>query len=153
MKDFTEICREQTISAAKRYEDEGIKQYMILGREETDHCGYDVDCRKMDGKIFNLTDMIIGKNAPPFHPNCRCSIKAMMNDEFLRKRQEENRKIEQEKRAKQREANELKRQAEQLRTQARQTKADGDKELAKKLEAEARILEKRYKQIFAELCE
>ena len=28
-------------------------------------------CREMDGKIFKLSDMKIGTNAPPLHPHCR----------------------------------------------------------------------------------
>lgn len=150
----TEVNHIQTASAAKRYEDAGLKQYMVLGREEGKCQGkksHGIDCHDMDGKVFDYTDMRVGRNAPPFHPNCRCRIKPVFDDEFLRKRQEENRKREQEKRAKQREANELKAQAEQLRSQARRAKADGDKELAKRLEAEARILEKRYKQMLAEI--
>lgn len=150
----TEVNHIQTASAAKRYEDAGLKKYMVLGREEGKCQGKKskgVDCHEMDGKVFEYTDMRVGRNAPPFHPNCRCRIKPVMDDEFLRKRQEENRKKEQEKRAKQREAQELKAQAEQLRAQARKAKAEGNKELAKNLEAQARILEKKYKQLFAEI--
>ena len=151
----TEINHIQTASAAKRYEDAGLKKYMIMGREEG-KCQHGkkkrgIDCHDMDGKVFEYTDMRVGKNAPPFHPNCRCRIKPVMDNEFLQKRSEENRKKEQEKRAKQREALELKAQAEQLRAQAQKAKVDGNKELAKKLEAEARILEQKYKRIFAEI--
>ena len=28
-------------------------------------------CREMDGKVFKLSDMKIGTNAPPLHPHCR----------------------------------------------------------------------------------
>ena len=150
----TEINHIQTASAAKRYEDSGLKQYMILGREEgscTRGRKGSIDCHDMDGKVFDYTDMKVGTNAPPFHPNCRCRINPVMDDEFLRKRQEENRKKEQEKRAKKREAMELKAQAEQLRAKARALKKEGKIEEAKQLEAQARALEKRYRQLFAEL--
>ena len=151
----TEVNHIQTASAAKRYEDAGLKQYMILGREEGSCIrgkkGGKVDCHKMDGKIFDYADMKVGTNAPPFHPNCRCRIKPVIDDEFLRKRSEENRKKEQEKRAKQREAKELKAQAEQLRAKARALKKEGKTEEAKQLEAQARALEKRYKALYAQL--
>ena len=150
----TEIDHIQTASAAKRYQDSGLTRYQILGREEgscTRGRKGSIDCHEMDGKIFTYAEMKVGTNAPPFHPNCRCRIKPVMDDEFLRKRQEENRKKEQEKRAKKREAMELKAQAEQLRAKARALKKEGKTEEAKQLEAQARALEKRYKQLFAEL--
>jgi hypothetical protein len=31
-------------------------------------------CAGLDGKHFKVSEMEIGKNAPPLHPNCRCSI-------------------------------------------------------------------------------
>ena len=151
----TEVNHIQTASAAKRYEDAGLKQYMVLGREEGSCIrgkkGGKVDCHKMDGKIFDYADMKVGTNAPPFHPNCRCRIKPVVDDEFLRKRSEEVRKQEQEKRAKKREADELREQAKQLRARAKVLKANGKAEEAKQLEAQARALEKRYKKIYAEL--
>lgn len=151
----TEVNHIQTASAAKRYEDAGLKQYMVLGREEGSCIrgkkGGKVDCHKMDGKIFDYADMKVGTNAPPFHPNCRCRIKPVIDDEFLRKRSEEVRKQEQEKRAKKREADELREQAKQLRARAKVLKANGKAEEAKQLEAQARALEKRYKKIYAEL--
>jgi len=30
-------------------------------------------CAALDGKHFKVSEMEIGKNAPPLHPNCRCS--------------------------------------------------------------------------------
>lgn len=151
----TEVNHIQTASAAKRYEDAGLKQYMVLGREEgsciRSKKGGKVDCHKMDGKIFDYADMKVGTNAPPFHPNCRCRIKPVIDDEFLRKRSEEVRKQEQEKRAKKREADELREQAKQLRARAKVLKANGKAEEAKQLEAQARALEKRYKKIYTEL--
>jgi hypothetical protein len=31
-------------------------------------------CSDLNGKHFKVSEMEIGKNAPPLHPNCRCSI-------------------------------------------------------------------------------
>jgi hypothetical protein len=31
-------------------------------------------CSDLNGKRFKVSEMEIGKNAPPLHPNCRCSI-------------------------------------------------------------------------------
>jgi SPP1 gp7 family putative phage head morphogenesis protein len=70
----TELAHVQTVAAKQRYEDYGLKYYEILGNND-DSCGnHSVDCHKMDGKKFLYSEMVIGKNAPPFHPNCKCSI-------------------------------------------------------------------------------
>lgn len=70
----TELAHVQTVAAKQRYEDYGLKEYEILGNDD-DSCGnHSVDCHAMDGKKFLYTEMVVGKNAPPFHPNCKCSI-------------------------------------------------------------------------------
>lgn len=37
-------------------------------------------CREMDGKIFKLSDMKIGTNAPPLHPHCRSCTAPYFDD-------------------------------------------------------------------------
>jgi SPP1 gp7 family putative phage head morphogenesis protein len=70
----TEIAHIQTAAAAQRYKDYGLDYYEILGNED-DSCGnHSVDCHKMDGEKIKYSEMVEGKNAPPFHPNCKCSI-------------------------------------------------------------------------------
>ena len=70
----TELAHIQTVAAKQRYEDAGLKYYEILGNDD-DSCGnHSVDCHEMDGKKFLYSEMVIGKNAPPFHPNCKCCI-------------------------------------------------------------------------------
>lgn len=70
----TEVAHIQTEAAKKRYEDYGLKEYEILGNDD-DSCGnHSVDCHEMDGKKFLYAEMSVGKNAPPFHPNCKCCI-------------------------------------------------------------------------------
>ena len=70
----TELAHVQTVAAKQRYEDYGLKYYEIMGNEDDDCDNHSVDCHKMDGKKFLYAEMVIGKNAPPFHPNCKCSI-------------------------------------------------------------------------------
>ncbi len=67
----TEVAHIQTKAAAERYQDYGLTKYKFLGREEHD---IGCDCKKLDGKIFLYSEMVTGKNAPPLHPNCRCTI-------------------------------------------------------------------------------
>lgn len=70
----TEMAHIQTEAAKKRYEDSGLKEYEILGNDD-DSCGnHSADCHELNGKRFLYTEMVIGKNAPPFHPNCKCCI-------------------------------------------------------------------------------
>lgn len=70
----TELAHIQTMAAKQRYEDYGLKYYEILGNDD-DTCGqHSPDCHEMDGKKFLYTEMNVGVNAPPFHPNCRCAI-------------------------------------------------------------------------------
>lgn len=70
----TEMAHIQTQAAKQRYVDYGLKEYEILGNDD-DSCGnHSVDCHAMDGKRFLYAEMVEGKNAPPFHPNCRCCI-------------------------------------------------------------------------------
>lgn len=70
----TELAHVQTVAAKQRYEDYGLRYYEILGNED-DTCGqHSPDCHEMDGKKFLYSEMNIGVNAPPFHPNCRCAI-------------------------------------------------------------------------------
>ena len=70
----TEIAHIQTQAAKQRYEDYGLKYYEILGNDD-DTCGnHSVDCHEMDGKKFLYSEMSVGVNAPPFHPNCKCAI-------------------------------------------------------------------------------
>ena len=70
----TEMAHIQTQAAKQRYEDYGLTEYEILGNDD-DTCGnHGVDCHALDGKRFLYAEMVVGKNAPPFHPNCKCCI-------------------------------------------------------------------------------
>lgn len=70
----TEMTHIQTQAAKQRYEDYGLTEYEILGNDD-DSCGnHSVDCHEMNGKKFKYAEMVAGKNAPPFHPNCKCCI-------------------------------------------------------------------------------
>lgn len=70
----TELAHIQTVAAKQRYEDYGLREYEILGNDD-DSCGnHSADCHEMDGKKFLYSEMNVGVNAPPFHPNCKCSI-------------------------------------------------------------------------------
>jgi SPP1 gp7 family putative phage head morphogenesis protein len=81
----TEVAHIQTQASAKRYKEAGLERYEILGREEgsckKSSKSKGIDCHKMDGKTFLYSEMKVGVNAPPFHPNCRCAIAPVFDDD------------------------------------------------------------------------
>ncbi len=52
------------------YKDFGVKEYSIVGVIDGKTCQ---KCKEMDRRVFKVSEMEAGINAPPFHPNCRCS--------------------------------------------------------------------------------
>jgi SPP1 gp7 family putative phage head morphogenesis protein len=54
-----------------------VKQYEILATLDLKTSEI---CRSLDGNIFNLSEKLIGVNAPPFHPRCRTTIMAYFDD-------------------------------------------------------------------------
>jgi SPP1 gp7 family putative phage head morphogenesis protein len=142
----TEVCHIQTAAAEKRYKDDGLEEYIYLGREEHE---LGCDCKKHNGKIFRFDDPRAPR--PPLHPNCRCRIAPVPVSDILRRRAEEVFKEEQAKKQIKLEADALREQAKSLREQARALKKQDKLEEAKQLEAQARALEKRYKELYASI--
>ena len=71
-----ELARVQ-IGAQQAISDAGYDSYIFIATEGAHTC--DV-CRSLDGKKFKLRKMVVGENAPPMHPFCRCSVAASMSD-------------------------------------------------------------------------
>ena len=71
----TELCRVQIDAQAKSYERNGYESYKYLA--EPTACPH---CKVLDNKVFRVEKMVIGENAPPMHPNCRCSTTAYFDD-------------------------------------------------------------------------
>lgn len=67
----TELARVQTEAQKESFLRNGFTEYtfVVNGR-----C-CDI-CKALDGKHFKVEDMEPGENAPPMHPNCRCSTAA-----------------------------------------------------------------------------
>lgn len=77
----TELARVQTEAQKQSFERNGYEEYefIALGLSACEVC------RELDGKHFKIKNMMPGENAPPMHPNCRCSTSAYMDrDEFER---------------------------------------------------------------------
>mgnify|MGYP002561789802 CR=1 FL=1 len=67
----TETSYVQNRTAARSYEDAGCTEYEVLTAQDRRTCQY---CAKQNGKRYLLATMQAGENAPPFHPNCRCTV-------------------------------------------------------------------------------
>ena len=65
----TEIRRMQTSAQVDFMQENGVTQYKFIAEPTACHV-----CRPLDNKVVNLDKMMVGTNASPMHPNCRCSI-------------------------------------------------------------------------------
>ena len=76
----TEMARVQTEAQKQSLLANGFQEYEFIT------VGYAACpiCAALDGKHFKLKEMQPGRNAPPMHPNCRCSTAAWMDREKLK---------------------------------------------------------------------
>ena len=72
----TELARVQTEAQKQSFIRNGFAQYTFLAIGTTCEA-----CRALNEKHFDIDKMMPGENAPPMHPNCRCSVAAYMDDE------------------------------------------------------------------------
>ena len=70
----TEMARVQIAAQEESYKANGYEQYVFLAIGTA--CP---DCLALNEQHFNVSDMQAGENAPPMHPNCRCSTAAWMD--------------------------------------------------------------------------
>lgn len=73
---ITELARVQTEAQKQSFEQNGFEEYTFLALG--DACP---KCKKLDEKPFKVAKMMPGTNAPPIHPNCRCSVAAYEDSE------------------------------------------------------------------------
>lgn len=71
---ITEMARVQTEAQKQSFERNGFEEYTFLALGTA--CPV---CRALDEKHFKVTKMLPGTNAPPMHPNCRCSTASYMD--------------------------------------------------------------------------
>lgn len=73
----TEVAHIQTQSAATRYQDYGLTHYQFWADTDEKTCS---KCGNIDGFVFSFNEMQPGVNAPPMHPNDRCTIIPVLED-------------------------------------------------------------------------
>lgn len=67
----TELARVQTEAQKQSFIRNGFGKYTFIVNG-----GCCPVCEALSGKHFNVAKMMPGENAPPMHPNCRCSVAA-----------------------------------------------------------------------------
>ena len=72
----TELARVQTEAQKQSFIRNGFTQYTFLAIGTACEA-----CRALNEKHFDIDKMMPGENAPPMHPNCRCSAAAYMDSE------------------------------------------------------------------------
>lgn len=72
----TELARVQTEAQKQSFIWNGFTQYTFLAIGTACEA-----CRALNEKHFDIDKMMPGENAPPMHPNCRCSVAAYMDSE------------------------------------------------------------------------
>lgn len=72
----TELARVQTEAQKQSFIRNGFTQYTFLAIGTACEA-----CRALDEKHFDVDKMMPGENAPPMHPNCRCSVAAYIDDD------------------------------------------------------------------------
>ena len=71
---ITELARVQTEAQKQSFVRNDFEEYIFLALGNA--CPV---CRALDEKHFKVTKMLPGTNAPPLHPNCRCSTASYMD--------------------------------------------------------------------------
>ena len=75
---FNIVSIVQTQAKKFYFKTHGIDQYQIVLSENSNICE---KCQEMDGKIFHIDELEVGVTAPPFHPNCGCTMVPYIEEE------------------------------------------------------------------------
>lgn len=73
----TELRRVQTDVALDSYKENGIEEFEFLAVNPR-ACEI---CKEMDGKVFPVSELEAGVNAPPIHPRCHCTTAPHMDED------------------------------------------------------------------------
>lgn len=71
----TELTYVQNRSTLDKFAESGVEEYEFLATDDERECEV---CAKLNGKRYRLIDASVGDNMPPIHPNCRCSMLAVV---------------------------------------------------------------------------
>ena len=74
----TELARVQTDAQMQTFKENEIDEYIFLSMDTACH-----ECMALNEEHFPVKDAMPGENAPPIHPNCRCSTAAYVDREAV----------------------------------------------------------------------
>lgn len=74
----TEMSYYENQADAMAYEEMGVEEFVPVATLDNRTSQY---CADIDGKHFKYSEMKIGVNYPPFHPNCRCTTRGYLGKE------------------------------------------------------------------------
>ena len=76
----TESCFVAGELTARAYEECGVEKYRYLATLDLRTSKI---CRSLDGRVFPLSERLVGKNYPPMHPWCRSTTISIIDEETL----------------------------------------------------------------------
>ena len=80
----TESKHARNEASAQAYIDMGYEWYMFSSHTEGKSSNRTCErCRKINEEKYRFDKRVVGENFPPLHPNCRCTIIPIMNDEMI----------------------------------------------------------------------
>lgn len=85
----TEMAHIETQAALDRYKEHGRERVRIIVDPDERTCD---TCAKWDDKVIDIAKANPGTNCPPFHPRCRCTIAAVVEDKKEKERRAKKKK-------------------------------------------------------------
>ena len=73
----TEMVHAERQGLKAAYQDNDVKKYRYLATLDGLTC---VRCAVLDGRVFSLSQAVVGANYPPMHNYCRCTIIPVFSD-------------------------------------------------------------------------
>jgi len=71
---------EDIMAELEWFNENGVEEYEIISSGNANICAR---CAEMVGQVFRVDELVIGENAPPFHPNCGCVITGVAREEVF----------------------------------------------------------------------
>lgn len=75
----TESCYFETEAKIQAYKDMGIEEVVFVATLDSRTSEI---CQHADGERIKISELVVGENAPPLHPNCRSTLRAYVGEDF-----------------------------------------------------------------------
>lgn len=81
----TEMNYFHTMGTLEGLKETGCKKYVFVAQLEGPDNAPCNHCQDLDLEVFDIEEALSGKNLPPMHPNCRCTIAGVYNEDILKR--------------------------------------------------------------------